>query len=284
MLLGNEVRSETDAILVEAAASRTIVARNRADGSGDDGIDVESRRTTLRRNAANNNGDLGIEAVRGVRDAGGNRASGNGNPLQCLNVACRPGAAAAVFTGSATDPPNDLSPHRDLPPLPEPPVDFTNVSVRYDEAAGRVDVSYRFSRAPAAYQQVNAGVGLGTVQADGSCNAPIFTDLSWRSESANAFQGEAYVEGHSEDFTGGVTVGFRRLGAAGLGKLQSFGWSADRRTWDFATINPSLIGRHYTCARAAMFLIGGPPGSFTSPGVDGLDSDTFALSPVSSRP
>jgi hypothetical protein len=26
--------------------------------------------------------------VPGVRDAGGNSASGNGNPLQCLNVAC----------------------------------------------------------------------------------------------------------------------------------------------------------------------------------------------------
>ena len=44
--------------------------------------------TTLRANTANNNGDLGIEAVPGVRDAGGNRASGNGNPLQCLNVFC----------------------------------------------------------------------------------------------------------------------------------------------------------------------------------------------------
>ena len=89
MLAGNDVLSDTDGILVEAAASRTIVARNTANGSGDDGIDVESTRTTLWRNTANGNGDLGIEAVPGVRDAGGNRAAGNGNPLQCLNVFCR---------------------------------------------------------------------------------------------------------------------------------------------------------------------------------------------------
>ena len=110
VLAGNDVVSDTDGILVKAAASRTIVARNTANGSGDDGIDVESARTTLWRNKANRNGDLGIEAVPGVHDAGGNRATGNGNPLQCLNVACRPGAVATVFTGSAADPANDLAP------------------------------------------------------------------------------------------------------------------------------------------------------------------------------
>ena len=85
----NDVLSDTDGILVTAAATHTIVARNTANGSGDDGIDVESARTTLWRNTANDNGDLGIEAVPGVRDARGNRATGNANPLQCLNVFCR---------------------------------------------------------------------------------------------------------------------------------------------------------------------------------------------------
>jgi parallel beta-helix repeat protein len=84
----NDVVSNTDGILVDLAAGRTVVAGNRAHGSDDDGIDVESPSTTLRDNTANDNGDLGIEAVPGVRDAGGNSASGNGNPLQCLNVAC----------------------------------------------------------------------------------------------------------------------------------------------------------------------------------------------------
>jgi hypothetical protein len=40
-------------------------------------------------NTANDNTDLGIEAVPGVIDGGGNKASGNGNPAQCLNVRCR---------------------------------------------------------------------------------------------------------------------------------------------------------------------------------------------------
>jgi len=34
-------------------------------------------------------GEVGIEAVPGVTDGGGNRAHGNGNAAQCLNVACR---------------------------------------------------------------------------------------------------------------------------------------------------------------------------------------------------
>jgi hypothetical protein len=35
------------------------------------------------------NADLGIEAVPGVTDGGGNRATGNGNPLQCVSITCR---------------------------------------------------------------------------------------------------------------------------------------------------------------------------------------------------
>jgi hypothetical protein len=50
---------------------------------------VDSAATTLTRNTANRNHDLGIEAVPGVTDGGGNRARGNGNPLQCTNIDCR---------------------------------------------------------------------------------------------------------------------------------------------------------------------------------------------------
>ena len=66
----------------------TIVERNLAIGAGDDGLDIESPGTVLARNLALRNDDLGIEAVLGVADAGGNRAARNGNPAQCLNVAC----------------------------------------------------------------------------------------------------------------------------------------------------------------------------------------------------
>ena len=77
-----------DGILVNADASGTLLRRNTANGSARDGIKVETKDTTLIRNTANRNHDLGIEAVLGVTDGGGNRAFGNGNPLQCINVAC----------------------------------------------------------------------------------------------------------------------------------------------------------------------------------------------------
>jgi hypothetical protein len=73
----------------EATVTDTLILRNRAVGAGDDGFDVESAATTLTRNWALRNHDLGIEAVPGVTDGGGNRAAGNGNPLQCTNVFCR---------------------------------------------------------------------------------------------------------------------------------------------------------------------------------------------------
>ncbi len=57
-------------------------------GSGHDGINVASASTTLTRNLALRNGNLGIEAVPGVTDGDGNHAFANGNPIQCLNVAC----------------------------------------------------------------------------------------------------------------------------------------------------------------------------------------------------
>jgi hypothetical protein len=42
------------------------------------------------RNRANRNGELGIEGSEHVIDAGGNRARRNGDPRQCVGVACRP--------------------------------------------------------------------------------------------------------------------------------------------------------------------------------------------------
>jgi parallel beta-helix repeat protein len=76
-----------DGILVDAATD-TLIRSNRADRNGDDGIEVHAPATTLVRNSANRNHDLGINAVPGVTDGGGNHAFGNGNPAQCLNVAC----------------------------------------------------------------------------------------------------------------------------------------------------------------------------------------------------
>jgi parallel beta-helix repeat protein len=80
--------SVVDAFLVGKKDAHTLLLRNIARGAGDDGFDVGSRSAKLTSNRAVRNGDLGIEAVLGVIDGGGNRASGNGNPLECTNVFC----------------------------------------------------------------------------------------------------------------------------------------------------------------------------------------------------
>lgn len=84
-------------IEIGAAATKTSVVANLAiggqsggvAGSGD-GIEVEAPGTLIRGNTATNNEGLGIDAVTGVIDGGGNHASGNGDPLQCVNVLCSP--------------------------------------------------------------------------------------------------------------------------------------------------------------------------------------------------
>lgn len=84
----NTASLAVDGIFVSAETTGTVLRRNVASRNGDDGIDVESPDTRLIANEANENGDLGIEAVAGVFGAA-NHASGNLNPLQCLNVVCR---------------------------------------------------------------------------------------------------------------------------------------------------------------------------------------------------
>jgi hypothetical protein len=71
------------------------VTHNIIEGSGGDGLVVhhfisyENVRVTLAKNTANYNGDLGIEGEPNTIDGGGNKAKGNGNPLQCVNVFCK---------------------------------------------------------------------------------------------------------------------------------------------------------------------------------------------------
>jgi hypothetical protein len=77
-----------DGIRVEPEAAGTLLKANVSSSNGDDGIDVDSPATTVTANVANDNADLGIEAVAGVIDGGGNHASGNGNPAQCMGVRC----------------------------------------------------------------------------------------------------------------------------------------------------------------------------------------------------
>lgn len=82
-------RSGEDGFKVRSKDHHTLLIGNLARRSGDDGFDVESNSTKLVRNRAVGNDALGIEAVFGVIDGGGNLASGNGDPRQCVNVRCR---------------------------------------------------------------------------------------------------------------------------------------------------------------------------------------------------
>lgn len=81
-------RSRVDGIVVVQKDRHSVLIGNLVTRSADDGFDVDSPTTTLTANRARRNADLGIEAVFGVIDGGGNLASGNGDPLQCLNVTC----------------------------------------------------------------------------------------------------------------------------------------------------------------------------------------------------
>jgi parallel beta-helix repeat protein len=81
-------RSGEDGFRVRREDQHSLLQGNLASRSGDDGFDVESSSTKLTRNRAVGNDALGIKAVEGVSDGGGNRASGNGDPRQCVNVAC----------------------------------------------------------------------------------------------------------------------------------------------------------------------------------------------------
>lgn len=79
---------QVDGIRVEADVLGTIVERNVTHHNGDDGVDVRAPSGVRTRNVANGNGDLGFFAAPGVTDGGGNRAHANGNPLQCVGIAC----------------------------------------------------------------------------------------------------------------------------------------------------------------------------------------------------
>jgi parallel beta-helix repeat protein len=81
-----------DGVRVDCCGSRIV--GNVVHGNGDDGIDVALGDegygpNVVARNVARYNTDFGIVAEAGVIDGGHNRAFGNGNPSQCLNIVCR---------------------------------------------------------------------------------------------------------------------------------------------------------------------------------------------------
>jgi parallel beta-helix repeat protein len=88
--IGDNVAAHSDegGIVVDGASRWNTIVGNVATMNAADGIHIDQLRTFVVANDASENFDLGIEAVPGVIDLGGNTASGNGNPAECLNVAC----------------------------------------------------------------------------------------------------------------------------------------------------------------------------------------------------
>ena len=81
-------RSGGDAFQVNAKDNHSVLNHNIARRAGDDGFDVQSDSARLVNNGAFGNADLGIDAALGVIDGGGNVARFNGDPRQCVNIAC----------------------------------------------------------------------------------------------------------------------------------------------------------------------------------------------------
>jgi hypothetical protein len=78
-------------VIVGVDPHKKSVAIEAVDDQGrvlDDGINITAPDTVLANNHADRNADLGIQAVPGTADRGGNTAHTNGNPLQCVEVAC----------------------------------------------------------------------------------------------------------------------------------------------------------------------------------------------------
>jgi large repetitive protein len=86
-LLRNEL-SGGGIFLVSGTRNRLV--GNRVSGSQADGIEVTRPGNRLGGNVAVDNALLGINAVFRTIDLGRNRASGNGDPRQCVGVACSP--------------------------------------------------------------------------------------------------------------------------------------------------------------------------------------------------
>jgi parallel beta-helix repeat protein len=78
---------------IDVDSQTATVQNNTSTGNGDDGIGVghNAANVTIRSNVTNSNTDLGIQPIAGTAiDGGGNRASGNGDPRQCVRIACAP--------------------------------------------------------------------------------------------------------------------------------------------------------------------------------------------------
>jgi hypothetical protein len=83
----NDVSNSSD-VGIGVFDPQARVTRNNASNNSGTGIQLFEPGAYVSRNTADDNGEWGIAGVLGTVDGGGNRAHGNAEPAQCLNVAC----------------------------------------------------------------------------------------------------------------------------------------------------------------------------------------------------
>ena len=89
LVKGNQVQtSGFDGIQSFSGSTGNLFVGNDTSNNGWNGIEVGDPGNTITRNQADDNFNLGIFAAAGNTDGGGNKASGNGDPAQCVGVVC----------------------------------------------------------------------------------------------------------------------------------------------------------------------------------------------------
>lgn len=109
-------------VLPESTEPGNIIDRNTAGNNSSDGISVNKAGHRISANTANNNGGWGIYAETGNVDGGGNRASGNTEPMQCYQISC---------DGSAPTPPEVAPPDTLIVDEPSNPSNSTSASFTF---------------------------------------------------------------------------------------------------------------------------------------------------------
>jgi hypothetical protein len=91
LLLQNDVSNSSNTG-IDVVSSGAEILKNVSNSNGGDGIRLTlfgAVASTVAKNQADDNSLLGIAAFGNFTDGGGNKASGNGNPLQCVGVVCK---------------------------------------------------------------------------------------------------------------------------------------------------------------------------------------------------
>jgi hypothetical protein len=195
-------------------------------------------------------------------------------------------ASATVWSAAADDPADDAE--LDGAAHTSPPIEFRRVTVEYDDQTGRVSGAYTFGPTPQSSQTVWAGIGLGVLQPDGSCNAPGFVPRrpgvigGWE---VGGSQGQAVVQGYWNDRSAGsgVRVALYSQAPATFWNDRppsAYSWGGGpSQQFNFATVKPEFVGRGYNCARFASAARDDSGGS-----ADHLNGDPVRLVPGAAPP